>query len=121
MLCLRLLSSSLTLCPAFGPHWFSRTKCVCVCVCVCACVDAEASWHNRTNIVQHNKTPALLTICSLQFTWFSGYALPQTVYTCIYVHQPSLLQHAALSAYLKVQCGRLYALDARVLAGMGHR
>ena len=34
MLFLRLLSSSLTLCPAFGPHWFSRTKCVCVCVCV---------------------------------------------------------------------------------------
>eukprot|EP00668_Euglena_longa_P000415 GGOE01000531.1.p1 GENE.GGOE01000531.1~~GGOE01000531.1.p1 ORF type:complete len:730 (+),score=240.76 GGOE01000531.1:160-2190(+) len=59
-------------------------------------------------------------LLAAEFTWFSGYALPQTLYTCIYVHQPSLLHHEALDAYLKavlkgcaVTCAAVNRADIR--------
>eukprot|EP00667_Euglena_gracilis_P003875 EG_transcript_3883 len=59
-------------------------------------------------------------LLAAEFTWFSGYALPQTLYTCIYVHRPALLCHDALSVYLKailkacaVTCAAVNRADIR--------
>lgn len=38
-------------------------------------------------------------IMAMELTWQSGCALAQTVFTCLYMHRPELIQHPALKAY----------------------
>lgn len=44
---------------------------------------------------------AVLNIVSLvsQITWLEGHSLAQTVFTCLYVHNPDLIQDPALKAF----------------------
>ncbi len=34
-----------------------------------------------------------------QITWLEGHSLAQTVFTCLYVHNPDLIQDPALKAF----------------------
>lgn len=40
----------------------------------------------------------LVCVCS-QITWLEGHSLAQTVFTCLYVHNPDLIEEPALKAF----------------------
>lgn len=35
----------------------------------------------------------------IQITWLEGHSLAQTVFTCLYVHNPDLIEEPALKAF----------------------
>ncbi|KAI9011283.1 Mak10 subunit, NatC N-terminal acetyltransferase-domain-containing protein [Gaertneriomyces semiglobifer] len=41
-------------------------------------------------------------LCALEATWISGYLLSQTLFTCVYLHQPYHVRNSLLQAYIFV-------------------
>lgn len=51
-------------------------------------------------VVSHKPVTSFLLLLSLtQITWLEGHSLAQTVFTCLYVHNPDLIQDPALKAF----------------------
>lgn len=46
-----------------------------------------------------SRTLLLRCYWSLQITWLEGHSLAQTVFTCLYVHNPDLIQDSAMKAF----------------------